>query len=428
MSPHSWATPEQETFLLEFYNNFIQCQAKHDYGNFWPAFFERWFQKFPERAALFPDIPVSTQLTEEQKKKLGNAINARKDQLRNKLRNKWGASKKGRQAKDVDSKSISVFISELMEMKETRTRKPQRIKVYLNLYYDEKIKPLIEGGADVQKNVALAAASDEAAETAKLSPKLATIMGKAREMFKAETPEVKARVEAWWNELVAAGGKGPSMSKVGSQSPQYYIDRLAPTFAQFLGGLQELMGWSFTVLMGGPTPEAGGKIEACSIHVGKTQIGNTFDRACPNFTGTIMQPYKSFLENAVDTKTDIGMDVGSSGEGNTSKGNAGEDNSDMGNTMAQATLAAEVNILPHAPEIAETPMPTDPYPCPDTDGHDTLPPLQMTSLDDTIMKETWTDLELPTPTAISNDDFCYDFGNQVAIPELDDFLAEYSAD
>lgn len=75
-----------------------------------------------------------------------------------------------------------------------------------------------------------------------------------------------------------------------------YIDRLAPTLGHFLNGLQELTGWSFTVLMGGPTPEAGGKIEACSIHVGKTQVGNTFDQACPEFTTGIMRPYREFLD------------------------------------------------------------------------------------------------------------------------------------
>ena len=75
-----------------------------------------------------------------------------------------------------------------------------------------------------------------------------------------------------------------------------YIDRLGPTLGHFFKGLQELTGWSFTVLMGGPSPEMGGQIKACSVHVGSMALGHMFDQAHPNFTSGIMQPYKAFLE------------------------------------------------------------------------------------------------------------------------------------
>lgn len=75
-----------------------------------------------------------------------------------------------------------------------------------------------------------------------------------------------------------------------------YVNKLAPTLVQFLGGLQDLTGWSFSVLMGGPTPDAGGEIEACSLHVGTTELGNTFDQMYPEFGSGIMLSYKNFLE------------------------------------------------------------------------------------------------------------------------------------
>lgn len=75
-----------------------------------------------------------------------------------------------------------------------------------------------------------------------------------------------------------------------------YVNRLAPTLAHLLGGLQELMGWSFCILIGGPMPETGGNIEACSLHVGSSNLGYTFDQAYPDFALNIMCLFRSFLD------------------------------------------------------------------------------------------------------------------------------------
>lgn len=79
MSPHSWATPEQDAFMQEFYTDFVQCQAKRDYSTFWPPFYERWFAKFSERAVTFPEITADAELTEEQNQTLAQAVEARKE-------------------------------------------------------------------------------------------------------------------------------------------------------------------------------------------------------------------------------------------------------------------------------------------------------------------------------------------------------------
>ena len=57
-----------------------------------------------------------------------------------------------------------------------------------------------------------------------------------------------------------------------------------------------MMGWPFCVLMDGPTPEMGGNIKACSLHVGKTNLGYTFDQANPDFASHIMHPFRSILD------------------------------------------------------------------------------------------------------------------------------------
>lgn len=69
--------------------------------------------------------------------------------------------------------------------------------------------------------------------------------------------------------------------------------------------LQDLTGWSFTVLMGGPCPATGGKIETCGFHVGKTNLGYAFDQAYANYSSGIMAPYRGFLDRVYGESLDI---------------------------------------------------------------------------------------------------------------------------
>jgi hypothetical protein len=116
----------------------MQCHAKRDYNTFWPPFFQGWFAKFPECPLVFPDMPVNVELSIDQKEILGAAVKVRQDagvllddggvaepkglqQLRNKLHNMWGASRKARQAKEMDSKTSALLIAELMQSQDMRT-------------------------------------------------------------------------------------------------------------------------------------------------------------------------------------------------------------------------------------------------------------------------------------------------------------------
>ena len=57
--------------------------------------------------------------------------------------------------------------------------------------------------------------------------------------------------------------------------------------------------------MDGPSPENGGKMEACSLHIGVTDLDSTFDQACPDFNKGIMSPYKEFLDHVPGTVSDL---------------------------------------------------------------------------------------------------------------------------
>ena len=56
-------------------------------------------------------------------------------------------------------------------------------------------------------------------------------------------------------------------------------------------------GWAFTVLAGGPDMVKEGEILSIGIHVGQDQYGNSFEKATPNLTDTILKPFSSFLHS-----------------------------------------------------------------------------------------------------------------------------------
>lgn len=103
--------------------------------------------------------------------------------------------------KDADSKAIAALISDIMDVKDGRKRKPQKVEAYMSLYYRQKVQPIVDGAQDVSVNDAVAAAASQGSQATKLSPTLTTIMAKAREMLKTESPEVLMEVEERLKEM-----------------------------------------------------------------------------------------------------------------------------------------------------------------------------------------------------------------------------------
>lgn len=127
----------------------------------------------------------------------------------------WGASKKTRQAKDTETKASMSLIAVLLQSKDARARKPQMVEAYLNLYYDEKIRPTIKGAEDVPKNKAMAAVAGDMGKSNKV-PMITAIMNKARKMLKSESEEVKAMVEARWKEMITEREQDQAGKKNGA--------------------------------------------------------------------------------------------------------------------------------------------------------------------------------------------------------------------
>lgn len=65
----------------------------------------------------------------------------------------------------------------------------------------------------------------------------------------------------------------------------------------FCEAMADRTGWAFTVLAGGPDMAKDGEIRSVGIHVGQDQYGNSFGKATPNFTDTILKPFSVFLHS-----------------------------------------------------------------------------------------------------------------------------------
>ena len=74
--PKEWTTKEQKEFLQEELVVYKSMGTK-GYSRQWPYFLQRWSQRWPERAATFPDLSSDDVLSPEQEKTLKDAITNR---------------------------------------------------------------------------------------------------------------------------------------------------------------------------------------------------------------------------------------------------------------------------------------------------------------------------------------------------------------
>ncbi|KAG1906243.1 uncharacterized protein F5891DRAFT_1182488 [Suillus fuscotomentosus] len=307
MAPRSKFTAEQVEMMEEYRDKYLECQAVGDYTPFWAPFFEDYHARWPEREHLFPDVPLDTDLTPEQKVVNASVVDARKKQLVHRFHNTYGNYTAKRKMKAQTTSSVEKMLACQSSLKGTRTLQPA--EAYSKLYYKTRIKPVV----DVEMKVLKVGASlnpmtsdeegdatnnvgGDVKETLPKKIRLSLIKKHTRTLFANETPEIKAEVADFvkkWSE-----GRKRSSSEDEDISFTENIEKLPNVLADIFAGLAKQTGWAFSVLMGGPSPGMGGKIQAESFHVGETAMGNAFNFAYPDFNERIMKPYADFLKQA----------------------------------------------------------------------------------------------------------------------------------
>lgn len=215
MTGAQWASQDQTEFLWTFISEYYKInKGDKNYGPFWTDLREKWFEQYPEHEVCFPDKEVNdlrpaeqAQLTESIQERIKVSVAFWRhiiwlswdvQQLKTWFR--WRvnprASAGGRRGR--------------LEPFEERTRQLKDYEMYSKLYYDEKIKPLVE---EVENELG----SVELSKGEKLNLRKRI----ARDLYEGEDEDVK--------ELVIA--KLKERAKVMEDQKNDDVDR---TPAQFL--------------------------------------------------------------------------------------------------------------------------------------------------------------------------------------------------
>ncbi|KAH7906733.1 hypothetical protein BJ138DRAFT_1104900 [Hygrophoropsis aurantiaca] len=283
MPPQSWTTPEQEAFLLLHKNDFLKAQLQARTPSFFQILDHEWFQKFPEKDVLFPGVP---ELTEEQKIRLGKAVETRKKQIKNYLRNH--SHTKGRAVL-----SVTKTVNKMLTDKAKGARGPTTNEVAMKMLYREEVQPIIRAGIESGLYVTP-------------GDKLMAVRTLTAEALEKAGPSIKA--EALAQKL--SSSKRQSKHDV-SEEPlprtNYDYARAQADFpivaGQWCEAMESLTGCSFSIFMGGPDPHLDGEINVVSYHTGASESGTTFSQAVKDFDKRFTIPWSDFLSSVYPAST-----------------------------------------------------------------------------------------------------------------------------
>jgi len=108
------------------------------FGKLWLLVYENWFKQYPERAALFPNIPMDQPLTKVQDEELGDVLNGYTENPEL-VYSRWrmNASRAKRTANRQQPNLMSALAS-------GKSRARTKVEIYSEKFFTEKAKPLLE--------------------------------------------------------------------------------------------------------------------------------------------------------------------------------------------------------------------------------------------------------------------------------------------
>lgn len=168
MAPRTWLTADQQSFILTYRDEYLECQKKGNYSNFWPPFFEKWEEQWPPKASLNPAVPMDQPLTPEQltqEAEIRTAVQTvgflllhalfvnlpRVQRLIVKLRNDNGHSKAARKANGAGNSVVNKLLKSIIKPTTSRTRLLKDSEVYTKKYYSSRVQPCVKDELNTMK-------------------------------------------------------------------------------------------------------------------------------------------------------------------------------------------------------------------------------------------------------------------------------------
>ncbi|KAG1823939.1 uncharacterized protein BJ212DRAFT_1534062 [Suillus subaureus] len=234
--PQKWTSNEQEEFLTSMLEEFCMHTAAKKYKEFWKKVNKLFFEKWPERRALFGNLPADHILTPDQVKDLANTV-------------------------------------ESHEQKKSRT--PQMPK--------SEYRMLLTTGPKLNKchEVTCCLYSEECKD----------VKNKVERHYQKANAKAKHAKAC----LCQKSGKMP---KIDDATKIKAIHELGPMIDWILKYLAYATGgWKFTILMGGKDPSTG-EVSVFNYHVGELESGAQFDQTCTKFD-VVQAAFLAFVKDTL---------------------------------------------------------------------------------------------------------------------------------
>ncbi|KAF7984494.1 hypothetical protein HWV62_14626 [Athelia sp. TMB] len=324
MAPAEKIQGEEKAFLESKFSEYLAHATAGTYYVFWPLLFRLYFEAYPAPVFSLPDLSEGAEesipedlveedvdvgnsdavkrkaasdrwrklliklrgMTEAQQTKWceGKGLNQKKGQLRT-----WFRWRQTKLAHSTGTRAPTSSITALFAAS-GKSRLLTQIEKYSKLYFPTRVRHVVAKALTVYGD------HPTRAQT------LITIKKVTSEMWEAEDDETREEVFA---AMALDKAKRDSAllnqtSDSESRTPVQYqssIDTLAPLLKQIFDELSKTTGWAFTILMGGPVPQADGNITSASHHSGVGTAGNDWGRAYPDFDKAIIGPYQDFLRH-----------------------------------------------------------------------------------------------------------------------------------
>ncbi|TFK78361.1 hypothetical protein K466DRAFT_570886, partial [Polyporus arcularius HHB13444] len=293
MAPPQKTMPEQTTWLQDRIPAFRQAQKDAESGPWSLAMCQDWYAEWPIEdeiwgAGKWPPTPLSP----EDKEMKEQACIAKQKQLINWFRN------------NTRNGAVKKLESAPARPKGKNKRALQEVEVYSKLYYDEKVKPVVEeklASLKADRNVDSIEPKERLAIVR--SHTMASLQQAGDDVKKAvaeahaeEKERTRALAQAYKIGIVQEEGRTP-------EQYQHAIDSAPGDIRKALDPIAAASGCIYTVILSGPMPMDGGAVGSLSVHSGKTITGHNFAEVTPKYRDDFVRPHVRFAKGLYPIET-----------------------------------------------------------------------------------------------------------------------------
>ncbi|KAG2053398.1 hypothetical protein BDR06DRAFT_1008788 [Suillus hirtellus] len=248
-----------------------------------------------------------------------------------KLQNNFRNSKAGRRANAAGNTIVTKLIGGIMKKERKKSHPLKATEVYSKMYYMSHVQPVVKEELDAMKE------ASDAPDLKKCT--IQVVWRQLASQWENETLEVKEEVASLIREMKDKREKDTTNCKILSKD--LVISWLTEILLTFFSELYDSTGWAFSILLGGPDPANGGKLDAC-----------------PKFEERVMVPYFEFAS------PEAAISLSQSKEGKIAN-NTPSDGTPA--TTSPANVACASSLL-HTPDTSPTSLvsPSSPLHIPDT--------------------------------------------------------------